>query len=221
MTTFGRVIDLVLPCLDEAEGLTWVLSRLPAWAEPLVVDNGSTDGTADVARAAGIRLTTATIRGYGAACAAGLEAATSDVVVVMDCDGTIDPRSLDSLLAPVLSGDADLVVGRRRALSRKAWPWRLRLANRVLVRRLRRRAGVRLHDLGPVRVARREALLGLGVTDRRSGYPLETVLRAAEAGWRIREADVPYLPRVGRSKVTGTVRGTLQAVTDMSAVLRS
>lgn len=221
MTTFGRVIDVVLPCLNEADGLTWVLERMPAWADPLVVDNGSTDGTADVARAAGVRLTTATIRGYGAACAAGLEAATRDVVVVMDCDGTIDPASLDSLVAPVLEGEADLVVARRRAVSRKAWPWRLRLANRVLVRRLRRRAGVRLHDLGPVRVARRQALLDLRIIDRRSGYPLETVLRAAEAGWRIREADVDYLPRVGRSKVTGTLRGTLQAVTDMSAVLRS
>ena len=223
ITTVGRVteIDVVLPCLDEAAGLAWVLDRLPAWAHPVVVDNGSTDDTAAVATAAGASLIAASIRGYGSACAAGLAAATRDVVVVMDADGTIDPRELDELVAPVVADEADLVVGRRRPVSRDAWPWRLRLANRELTRRLRRRAGVRLHDLGPVRVARRRPLLELRITDRRSGYPLETVVRAADAGWRIREVDVRYLPRIGRSKVTGTTLGVWHAVTDMSAVLRS
>jgi glycosyltransferase involved in cell wall biosynthesis len=214
-------IDVVLPCLDEAEGLAWILDRMPPWCHPVVVDNGSTDGTADVARAAGLTVVTAEIRGYGAACTAGLAAATRDVVAVMDADGTLDPGELATAAAPVLSGDADLVLGRRRPVGRDAWPWRLRLANQLLARRLRRRTGVRLHDLGPLRVARRDALLGLGLTGTRSGYPLETVLRAADEGWRIREVDVAYLPRLGRSKVTGTVRGTVQAVTDMRAVLRS
>jgi len=214
-------IDVVLPCLNEAAGLTWILERLPLWVHPVVVDNGSTDGIAGIAHAAGCQVVTAPVRGYGAACAAGLYAATRDVVAVMDADGTLDPAALADVAAPVLSGEADLVLGRRRAVSRAAWPYRLRLANHVLARRLRRRTGVRLHDLGPMRVARRQALLDLGLTDQRSGYPLETVLRAAEEGWRIREADVAYLPRIGRSKVTGTVRGTLQAVTDMRAVLRS
>ena len=212
---------MVLPCLDEAAGRAWVLDRLPPWAHPVVVDNGSTDRTAAVAVAAGAVLVPARPRGYGSACAAGLTAATSDVVVVMDADGTIDPRDLDALVAPVVSGAADLVVGRRRPVRRDVWPWRLRLANRELTRRLRRRTGVRLHDLGPVRVARRRALLELAIADRRSGYPLETVVRAADAGWRIREVDVAYLPRLGRSKVTGTTRGVWQAVSDMSAVLRS
>jgi glycosyltransferase involved in cell wall biosynthesis len=214
-------IDVVLPCLNEAAGLTWILERLPPWVHPVVVDNGSADGTAGIAHAAGCQVVTAPVRGYGAACAAGLYAATRDVIAVMDADGTLDPAALADVAAPVLSGEADLVLGRRRAVSRAAWPYRLRLANHVLARRLRRRTGVRLHDLGPMRVARRQALLDLGLTDQRSGYPLETVLRAAEEGWRIREADVAYLPRIGRSKVTGTVRGTLQAVTDMRAVLRS
>ena len=223
MSTVGRVstIDVVLPCLDEAAGLAWVLDRLPPWAHPVVVDNGSTDDTAAVALAAGASLVRARPRGYGSACAAGLTAATRDVVVVMDADGTIDPRDLDALVAPVVSGAADLVVGRRRPVCADVWPWRLRLANRELTRRLRRRTGVRLHDLGPVRVAQRRALLELGIADRRSGYPLETVVRAADAGWRIREVDVAYRPRLGRSKVTGTTRGVWQAVRDMSAVLRS
>lgn len=212
---------MVLPCLNEAAGLAWVLERLPDWANPVVVDNASTDATAEVAVAAGARLVSAVQRGYGSACAAGLEAATRDVVVVMDADGTIDPRDLDELVAMVVADGADLVVGRRRPVSRDAWPWRLRLANRELTRRLKRRTGVRLRDLGPVRVARRQPLLDLGIADRRSGYPLETVVRAADAGWRIRSVDVAYLPRLGESKVTGTTRGVWHAVTDMSAVLRS
>ncbi len=214
-------IDVVLPCLNEAEGLAWVLERMPPGCRPVVVDNGSTDGTAEVARAAGAVLVTAAQRGYGAACAAGLAAATGDLVAVMDADGTLDPRAVPALAEPVLDGTADLVVARRRAVSRAAWPYRLRLANRVLAYRLRLRAGVRLYDVGPLRVARREQLVGLGLTDRRSGYPVESVVRAAEHGWRIRAMDVAYLPRLGRSKVTGTVRGTLQAVTDARAVLRS
>lgn len=214
-------IDVVLPCLNEEDGLAWVLDRMPPWCHPVVVDNGSTDRTADVARAAGARVVNAEVQGYGAACAAGLAAATRDVVAVMDADGTIDPRELAAAAAPVLCDDADLVVARRRPVNRAAWPWRLRLANRLLARRVRRRAGVPLHDLGPLRVARRQALHDLAVTDRRSGYPVETVLRAAAQGWRILEVDVDYLPRLGRSKVTGTVRGAAQAVADMRSVLRS
>jgi len=94
-----------------------------------------------------------------------------------------------------------------------------RVANRELARRVRRRTGLRLHDLGPMRAASRSSLVGLGVQDRRSGYPLETVVRAADAGWRVVEVDVDYRVRTGRSKVTGTLRGTMQAVADMSAVL--
>jgi glycosyltransferase involved in cell wall biosynthesis len=214
-------IDVVLPCLNEAAGLAWVLDRLPGWAHPVVVDNGSTDNTADVARAAGATLVTENVQGYGAACAAGLAAATRDVVATMDADGTIHPNDLRTAVASIIDDEADLVVGRRRPVSRRAWPWRLRLANTILTRRLHRRTGVRLHDLGPLRAGRRQALLDLGVEDRRSGYPLETVVRAAEAGWRIDSVEVSYLPRAGRSKVTGTVRGTLTAVADMRAVLRS
>jgi hypothetical protein len=126
---------------------------------------------------------------------------------------------LPAVAGPVLDGAADLVLGRRRPTARGAWPVHARLANLELARLVRRRTGVRLHDLGPMRAARREALLALGVTDRRSGYPLQMVVRAADAGWRVTETDVSYHPRTGRSKVTGTWRGTWQAVRDMRAVL--
>jgi len=109
--------------------------------------------------------------------------------------------------------------GARRPIGRGAWPHHARLANRALAWELRRRTGVALRDLGPMRAARREALLTLGIEDRRFGWPLEMVLRAAAGGWRVEEVAIDYRPRTGRSKVTGTVRGTARAVRDMAAVL--
>jgi glycosyltransferase involved in cell wall biosynthesis len=213
------VIDVVLPCLDEAEALPWVLARIPAGARAIVVDNGSTDGSARLATELGATVVTCHRRGYGAACHAGLLAASSELVAFCDCDCSIDPAEVAELAEPVLARRADLVVARRRPVRRGCWPAHARLANRALAGLAGRRTGVRLRDIGPLRVARREALIALRVQDRRSGYPLETVLRAANAGWRIVQRDVPYLPRAGRSKVTGTVGGTLCAVHDMRAVL--
>ncbi|HEY3512678.1 glycosyltransferase family 2 protein [Kribbella sp. NPDC051137] len=212
-------VDVVLPCLNEAAALPWILERLPSGVRAIVVDNGSTDGSAEVAARLGATVVACEVKGYGAACHAGLQAAEAEVVAVMDADASLDPRQLVRVTAPVESGRLDLVLGRRRPVSRDAWPWHLRLANAELSRRIRRRTGVSLHDLGPMRAARRTALLGLELTDRRSGYPLETVVRAADAGWRIAEVDVDYLPRSGRSKVTGTPLGAARAVLDMSKVL--
>ncbi|MFI6674855.1 glycosyltransferase family 2 protein [Kribbella sp. NPDC050470] len=212
-------IDLILPCLNEAGALPWILDRLPAGFRAVVVDNGSTDGSPEIARRSGATVVTCEVRGYGAACHAGLEAAESDIVAFMDADASLDPQQLTRVTAPVQSGRIDLMLGRRRPVSRGAWPWHLRLANAELSRRIRRRTGVRLSDLGPMRAARRVDLLALDLNDRRSGYPLETVVRAADAGWRIAEADVDYLPRSGRSKVTGTPVGAARAVLDMSKVL--
>ncbi|MEU1621661.1 glycosyltransferase family 2 protein [Streptomyces sp. NPDC005722] len=212
-------VDVVLPCLDEAEALPWVLDRVPEGWRAIVVDNGSTDCSADIARALGAHVVHAPQRGFGAACHAGLTAATADVVCFCDCDASLDPSLLPSVAGPVLAGTADLVLGRRRPVTRGAWPPHARLANLELARLVRRRTGLRLHDLGPMRAARRESLLALDLTDRRSGYPLQMVVRAADAGWRVEETDVPYLPRTGRSKVTGTWRGTWQAVRDMRSVL--
>jgi glycosyltransferase involved in cell wall biosynthesis len=212
-------VDLILPCLNEAAALPWVLERLPVGVRAVVVDNGSTDGSPEIAERFGASVVRCEVRGYGAACHAGLEAADAEVVAFMDADASLDPQQLGRVTAPVLAGQADLMVGRRRALTRGSWPWHLRLANAELSRRIRRRTGVALHDLGPMRASRRSALLSLDLRDRRSGYPLETVVRAAEAGWRIAEVDVDYLPRSGRSKVTGTPLGAARAVLDMSKVL--
>ena len=211
--------DVILPVLNETEALPWVLSRMPDGYTPLVVDNGSSDGSAQCAARLGARVVTEPVRGFGAACWAGLLASGADIVCFMDCDGSLDPGHLPEVARPVIMGQADLVLGARRA-GRGAWPLHARLANRALAFEVRRRTGMALRDLGPMRAASRHALIGLSLTDRRSGWPLEMVLAAHRAGLTIAETDVPYRPRVGRSKVTGTVRGTLQAVSDMGAYLR-
>jgi glycosyltransferase involved in cell wall biosynthesis len=213
------VPDVVLPVLNEAAAIPRVLARFPDGYHPLVVDNGSTDGSAEVARSFGAAVIREPLRGFGAACFAGLAAATDDVVCFMDCDGSLDPAELPAVAGPVGDGWADLVLGVRRA-ERGAWPLHARLGNKVVASAVRRRTGVALADLGPMRAARREDLLALGIADRRFGWPLEMVMRAAGAGWRITEVDVSYAHRMGRSKVTGTVRGTLRTVRDMSRVLR-
>jgi glycosyltransferase involved in cell wall biosynthesis len=215
-------IDVVLPCLDEAAALPGVLTALPPGYRAIVVDNGSRDGSPEVAARYGARVLHEPRRGYGAAVHTGVEAAGTELVCVLDADGSFDPRELPALVAPVATGTADLAVGRRRPVAASAWPWHAR-AGTALVAALIRRRGVPLRDLSPIRVARREALLALGITDRAFGYPLELVIRAAAAGWRIHERDVAYAPRAAgtRSKVSGSVRGTLRATRDFATVLRS
>ena len=214
-------IDVVLPCLNEAGALPWVLSRMPSGYRAIVADNGSTDGSADVAASFGAHVVPVPQRGFGAACHAGLLAATSDIVCVMDADASFDPGDLPAVSDPVAAGDVDLMLGRRSVRGKGAWPLHARIGNRVLAAELRRRIGVPVRDLGPMRAARREALIALSLEDRRFGYPLEMVVRAAERGWRIAETDVPYYPRTGKSKVTGTLGGTVRAVRDMRRVLAS
>jgi glycosyltransferase involved in cell wall biosynthesis len=213
------VIEVVLPVLDEAEALPWVLGRMPAGFSPLVVDNGSSDGSPEVAVALGARVVREPRRGFGAACYAGLASARSEIVCFMDCDGSLDPRELPRVAESVVRGEADLVLGARRP-QRGAWPVHARLANRALALELRRRTGLALRDVGPMRAARREALRALSIRDRGFGWPLEMVLRAAAARWRVQEVEVTYLARTGRSKVTGTLRGSARAVRDMATALR-
>ena len=213
------MIDVVLPVLDEALALPWVLGRMPPGFRPIVADNGSSDGSAEIAAALGARVVREPRRGFGAACFAGLDAATADVVCFMDCDGSLDPCDLGRVADPVLASDADLVLGARRPAP-GAWPAHARVLNRGLAAYLAQSRGLAITDLGPMRCARREALLALGIADRRFGWPLEMVLRARAAGWRVAETPVAYRPRKGRSKVTGTVRGTVRTVRDMAAALR-
>lgn len=213
--------QVVIPVLNEAGALPRLLEAMPAGYDAVVVDNGSTDGSGAVARAHGARVVGEPQRGFGAACWAGLVASdpTDGVVCFMDGDGSLDPADLVAVAGPVLAGRADLVLGARRPTGRGAWPVHARLANRVLSVEVRRRTGLALRDIGPMRAARRHELLALGIADRRSGWPLEMVLLAARSGWRVQEVPVPYAPRTGRSKVTGTVAGTVRAVRDMGRVL--
>jgi len=212
-------VDLILPALDEEAALPDLLARVPSGVRVIVVDNGSTDGTAAVARRLGATVVHEPQRGFGAACAAGLAVAEADFVVFCDADGSIDPSDLWLVVDPVRAGRADLVVGARQPTSRGAWPPHARLANRYLARRVRRRFGLSLTDMGPLRAMRRRAVIELGIEDRRFGWPLEMIVRAGHAGWRIEEVPVAYHPRVGRSKVTGTVKGTVRAVRDMASIL--
>jgi glycosyltransferase involved in cell wall biosynthesis len=215
------VCDLVLPCRDEGPALRALLPRIPDELAVIVVDNGSTDDTAAIARELGATVVTEPQPGYGAAVHAGVLAATSEFLAVMDGDGSFDSDDLLVLLADVRDGHSDLATGRRRAVSRGVWPWHARAGNRLVLWWLRRRTGLPVHDIAPMRVCRREALLALDVRDRRFGYPVELLQKAQRAGWRIAERDVAYLPRAEgtRSKVSGSVRGTLRAARDFAKVL--
>jgi glycosyltransferase involved in cell wall biosynthesis len=219
--TSTAVCDLVLPCRDEAPALPELLAAVPAPFRVIVVDNGSQDDTAEVARAHGAYVVCEPRPGYGAAVQAGVEAAEADFVAVMDGDGSFDPADLLVLLDAVVAGRADLALGRRRPVEAGVWPWHARAGNALVVWWLRRTAGFAARDLAPMRVCRRADLVDLGVRDRRFGYPLELLRRAHDAGWRISEHDVAYRRRASgtRSKVSGSVRGTVRTAHDFWKVL--
>jgi len=216
------VCDLVLPCRDEAPALEGLLPRVPAAYRVIVVDNGSSDDTAAVARAHGATVVVESRQGYGAAVHAGLEAATGEYVAFMDGDGSFDPAELAPLLDDVRHGRADIAVGRRRPARSGVWPWHARAGNALVVAWLRHRIGMDAHDIAPMRVCRRLALLELGVRDRAFGYPVELMQRAVAAGWRFAEHDVAYHPRAAgtRSKVSGSFTGTFRTARDFARVLR-
>lgn len=207
-------VTVVLPCLNEAASLPGVLAKIPPGYRALVVDNNSDDDTADVARRHGAQVVTERRHGYGAAVHAGVVAATTPIVAVLDADGSLDPAELPLMVAELDRG-ADMVIGRRRPVRGLRWPWHARLGTAAVCWRLRTRHHLPVHDIAPMRVARRDALLRLGVEDRRSGYPVELLVRAGAARWRVVERDVGYGPRTGgKSKVSGSAKGSLVAAVD-------
>jgi glycosyltransferase involved in cell wall biosynthesis len=213
-------VGLVMPALDEEEALPLVLDELPRGRVDVivVVDNGSTDRTAEVARAHGACVVSEPRRGYGRACLAGIAALREDhgdpdVVVFLDADHSDHPEQLPRVLDPVLAGEADLVLGSRvlggasmDAMLPQAW-----FGNRLACFLMRALCGARYTDLGPFRAVRGDALRALGTSDPDFGWTIEMQLRAHAAGLRVLEVPVSYRPRIGRSKITGTVGGTLRA----------
>jgi glycosyltransferase involved in cell wall biosynthesis len=207
-------VTVVLPCLNEAASLPGVLARIPPGYHALVVDNNRSDDTADVARSHGAEVVHQRRPGYGSAVHAGIVAASTGIVAVLDADGSLDPAELPLMVAELDRG-ADMVTGRRCPVRGLRWPWHARLGTAAVSWRLRTRHHLPVHDIAPMRVARRDALLSLGVEDRRSGYPVELLVRAAAAGWRVVERDVGYGPRTGgKSKVSGSARGSVNAAID-------
>jgi glycosyltransferase involved in cell wall biosynthesis len=212
-------IDVVIPALDEEASLPLVLADLP---RPLVrrvvvADNGSADATARVAREAGAEVVAAPRRGYGSACLAGLDhlrrTGPPEVVVFVDADYSDHPDELPSLVAPILAGEADLVIG-SRVLGRRergALLPQARAGNLVACRLIRLFYGHRFTDLGPFRAVRWEALERLGMADPDFGWTAEMQVKAVRRGLRCTEVPVSYRRRVGVSKITGTVSGTLRA----------
>ncbi|MGO4342564.1 glycosyltransferase family 2 protein [Pedococcus sp. 2YAF34] len=209
--------ELILPCRNEALALPALLAAVPSGMKVLVVDNGSTDGTAEVARGLGARVVVEHQPGYGAAVQAGIRAAAARYVAVMDGDGSLDPAELAPLLDDVAQGRATMAVGRRRPVARGVIGVHARLFNAAAAWWIGRRTGLRLHDIPSVRVTRRTDLMALGVQDLRFGYPVEVLVRAHRAGWSVVEHDMTYRARAAgtTSKVSGSLRGSAKAAHDL------
>ncbi len=215
-----KIVSIIMPALNEAESIGYVLSAIPLeWThEILVVDGGSTDATVSIAEQAGARVVHEARRGYGRACHSGLLAATGKVVVFLDADGADDPRHLPELLAPLVSGQADLVLGSRLAgeMDSGAMPWTQWLGNYVAAVMFRWIYRLRLTDLSPFRAGRREPILSLDLQEMTYGLPTEMIAKAARRGWKIVEIPVSYhARRGGKSKITGTWRGSVLASTQI------
>ena len=216
-------IAVVIPALDEEEAIGAVIREIPPVVhEVIVVDNGSRDRTVDVARAAGATVVSEPRRGYGHACLAGIAAAgAADVLVFLDGDHSDYPAQLVEVVAPILEGRADLVIGSRSRGRREAGahPWHAVLGTRRLRGLMNLLAGSKATDLGPFRAITAEALRRLDMRDRNYGWTVEMQVKAARQGLRVVEVPVDYRPRIGRSKVSGTVRGTIGAGTKILATI--
>jgi len=216
----GPRIAAVIPALNEALSIARVVEGLQgqtllASGEIIVVDNGSTDGTGEIARAAGARVVREERRGYGYACLAGVLAARdAEVIVLLDGDAADDPGDLPRVLGPLLRGEADLVVGSRVAepgsRARGSMTWQQVFGNRLAASLMRALYGIRVSDVGPFRTIRRDRLLALEMREMTYGWPSEMIVKAARMGYRYREVPVRYHRRLGVSKVGDTLAGSLK-----------
>jgi len=209
-------VSVVIPTYNEAGSIARVLDEIPPFlvAEVLVVDAGSTDGTREIAAARGAQVIVEPRRGYGRACLTGVAAAKDpDVVVFLDGDYSDRPRELGRLLDPLREGRADIVLGSRLAggLAPGAMPWHAVLGNRLAAALIRWLYGVSLTDLGPFRAARAEVLRALELREMTYGWAVEMVTRGAMRGYRVLEVPVSYHPRIGVSKISGTLKGSAGA----------
>jgi glycosyltransferase involved in cell wall biosynthesis len=209
-------VAIVIPTLEEAGSIGRVLDDIPASlaAEVLVVDGGSKDGTREIAAGRGARVILEPRRGYGRACLTGIERANgAEVVVFLDGDYSDRPAELPRLLAPIRGGEADIVLGSRLGggMAAGAMPWHQLLGNRLAAGLIRVLYGARLTDLGPFRAARRDVLEALALREPTYGWAVELPTRGMRSGYRVVEVPVSYHPRIGVSKISGTLRGTLGA----------
>ena len=209
-------VSVVIPTYNEAQSIGLVLADIPAGMveQVIVVDSDSTDGTAEIARQMGAEVLHEPRRGYGRACLTGLAAVNApDVVVFLDGDYSDRPAEMSRLLEPLRQGAADIVIGSRLAGDRiaGAMPWHAVFGNRLAARLIAIFNGVQLTDLGPFRAARYQALLALGLRESTYGWPVEMIVKGARRGLRIAEVPVSYHPRIGSSKISGTLRGSIGA----------
>ena len=209
-------VSVIIPTHNEAQAIERVLADLPSdlTTEAIVVDNNSTDGTPEIARKMGARVIPEPRRGYGRACLTGIAAANSpDVIVFLDGDYSDRPSELPILLAPIIEGRADITLGSRlrERSSTGALPWHQVFGNRLAASLIRLFYGLKISDLGPFRAGRADVLHALALEETTYGWAVEMILKGALAGFRVVEVPVSYYPRIGKSKISGTLKGTLGA----------
>ena len=209
-------VSVIIPTHNEAGAIERVLADLPSdlTTDVIVVDSNSTDGTPEIAAKMGVRVIQEPGRGYGRACLTGLaEANSPDIVVFLDGDYSDRPSELPILLAPIIDGDADITLGSRlgKQSIRGALPWHQAFGNRLAASLIRLLYGLKITDLGPFRAGRADVLRALALEETTYGWAVEMILKGALAGFRVVEVPVSYYPRIGKSKISGTLKGTLGA----------
>ena len=207
-------VSVIIPTHNEAGAIERVLADIPSdlTTEVIVVDSNSNDGTPEIAARMGARVVQEPRRGYGRACLTGLATANSpDVIVFLDGDYSDRPSELSILLAPITEGRADITLGSRlhERRSAGALPWHQAFGNRLAARLIRHLFGIDVTDLGPFRAGRADVLRGLALEENTYGWAVEMILKSAIAGVRVVEVPVSYHPRIGKSKIGGTLKGTL------------